>query len=203
MPCLGAPPRILRRVIRSRSWTSCSGRTSGCGGHAALRDRAHPTAPGRRATSPDETGWKVGGQLYWLWAFATPDTTTHAIEDGRGFAQAARMLGADYPGGMKRDGWAPYRHFVHARPSDLCRASAPSVPHDDAGPSASPRWRSRCRRCSRPPSARVIAIATVSSPSTVSSSHAGSTSGVWATCWCDDPAASSTPDASPRTSPPN
>jgi transposase len=66
------------------------------------------------AVTPDETGWKVGGHPYWLWAFATPDTTTYAIEDGRGFAQAARMLGADYAGVLQRDGWAPYRQFTHA-----------------------------------------------------------------------------------------
>jgi transposase len=66
------------------------------------------------AVTPDETGWKVGGHPYWLWAFATPDTTTYAIEDGRGFAQAARTLGADYAGVLHRDGWAPYRQFVHA-----------------------------------------------------------------------------------------
>jgi transposase len=66
------------------------------------------------AVTPDETGWKVGGHSHWLWAFATPDTTTYAIEDGRGFAQAARMLGADYAGVLQRDGWAPSRQFVRA-----------------------------------------------------------------------------------------
>ena len=74
--------------------------------------RAH--VRGSPVVTPDETGWKVGGHPYWLWAFATPDTTTYAIEDGRGFAQAARMLGADYAGVLQRDGWAPYRQFVHA-----------------------------------------------------------------------------------------
>jgi transposase len=69
---------------------------------------------GSPVVTPDETGWKVGGHPYWLWAFATPDTTTYAIEAGRGFAQAARMLGADYAGVLQRDGWAPYRQFVHA-----------------------------------------------------------------------------------------
>ena len=72
------------------------------------------TVRGSPVVSPDETGWKVGGHPYWLWAFATPDTTTYAIEDGRGFAQAARMLGAGYAGVLQRDGWAPYRQFVHA-----------------------------------------------------------------------------------------
>jgi transposase len=72
------------------------------------------TVRGSPVVTPDETGWKVGGHPYWLWAFATPDTTTYAIEDGRGFAQAARMLGAEYAGVLQRDGWAPYRQFVHA-----------------------------------------------------------------------------------------
>lgn len=69
---------------------------------------------GSPVVTPDETGWKVGGHPYWLWAFATRTTTTYAIEAGRGFAQAARMLGADYAGVLQRDGWAPYRQFVHA-----------------------------------------------------------------------------------------
>jgi transposase len=72
------------------------------------------TVRGSPVVTPDETGWKVGGHPYWLWAFATPDTTVYAIEDGRGFAHAARMLGADYAGVLQRDGWAPYRQFVHA-----------------------------------------------------------------------------------------
>lgn len=72
------------------------------------------TVRGSPVVTPDETGWKVGGHPYWLWAYATPDTTTYAIEDGRGFAQAARMLGAAYAGVLQRDGWAPYRQFVHA-----------------------------------------------------------------------------------------
>ena len=72
------------------------------------------TVRGSPVVTPDETGWRVGGHPYWLWAFATPDTTTYAIEAGRGFAQAARMLGADYAGVLQRDGWAPYRQFVHA-----------------------------------------------------------------------------------------
>jgi transposase len=88
--------------------------------HRAAR-QAQPTyaalcaqVRGSPVVTPDETGWKVGGHPYWLWAFATPDTTTYAIADGRGFAQAARMLGADYAGVLQRDGWAPYRQFVHA-----------------------------------------------------------------------------------------
>lgn len=72
------------------------------------------TVRGSPVVTPDETGWKIGGHQHWLWAFATPTTTVYAIQDGRGFAQAARVLGADYAGVLQRDGWAPYRQFTHA-----------------------------------------------------------------------------------------
>jgi transposase len=58
--------------------------------------------------------WKVAGTLHWLWAFATADTTVYAIRPGRGFMDAATILGGDFAGVLARDGWAPYRRFVHA-----------------------------------------------------------------------------------------
>jgi len=64
--------------------------------------------------SADETGWKVGGDKTWLWTFATRDLTVYAIHDGRGFDQAASVLGTDYAGMLIRDGWAPYRRFEQA-----------------------------------------------------------------------------------------
>jgi transposase len=63
---------------------------------------------------PDETGWKEGGRLVWLWVFVTPTTTVYAILAGRGYEQAAGILGEDFAGRLVRDGWAPYRKFVHA-----------------------------------------------------------------------------------------
>ena len=63
--------------------------------------------------TPDETGWRVGAVLHWLWAFATPETTVYAIRPGRGFDDAASILG-DYAGVLVRDGWAPYRRFTNA-----------------------------------------------------------------------------------------
>jgi transposase len=88
--------------------------------HRAAR-QAQPTyealcgqVRGSPMVSPDETGWKVGGQLQWRWAFATPDTTVYRIQPGRGFAEAAAVLGADFAGVLVRDGWAPYRHFTAA-----------------------------------------------------------------------------------------
>jgi transposase len=60
----------------------------------------------------DETGWRVHADL--LWVFTTPHTTVDAILPGRGFAEAARVLGADFAGILVRDGWAPYRQFTEA-----------------------------------------------------------------------------------------
>ena len=37
--------------------------------------------------------------------------TVYAVEPGRGFGQAAKVLGEDFGGTLVRDGWAPYRGF--------------------------------------------------------------------------------------------
>jgi transposase len=59
----------------------------------------------------DETGWRVAGQLWWLWVFVTPQITVYRIMQGRGFEQACQVLPSDFSGTLLRDGWAPYRHF--------------------------------------------------------------------------------------------
>jgi transposase len=64
--------------------------------------------------APDETGWKVAGRLWWLWVFVARDVTVYAIQPGRGYAQAAAILGPRYAGVVVRDGWAPYRKLAQA-----------------------------------------------------------------------------------------
>ena len=54
--------------------------------------------------TPDETAG-ASAPRHWLWVFATPQTTVYAIRAGRGFDDAATVLGTDYDG---VDGWAPY-----------------------------------------------------------------------------------------------
>lgn len=63
---------------------------------------------------PDETGWRVGGQPAWLWTFTTPHETIYAIQQGRGYAEAALVLGEEYAGVIGADGWAAYGCFQHA-----------------------------------------------------------------------------------------
>ena len=69
---------------------------------------------GSPVVTADETGWKVDARLQWLWAYTTPDTTLYAIQPGRGFEEAAAVLGADFAAVLVRDGWSPYRRFAHA-----------------------------------------------------------------------------------------
>ena len=78
--------------------------------YSGLR-RQLPNSP---VVTPDETGWKVGGHLQWLWTGASEKTTVYAIQPGRGYEEAAHLLGPDFDGVLIRDGWAPYRRFTRA-----------------------------------------------------------------------------------------
>ena len=89
-------------------------------GHRAARhaqptyDALCATVRGSPVVTADETSWRVDADLQWLWAFVTRETTVYAIQPGRGLAQAAHVLGVDYPGVLQRDGWQSYRQFTHA-----------------------------------------------------------------------------------------
>ena len=76
----------------------------------ALRDAARRSA----LAHIDETGWKVEAQLRWLWAVVTEQITFCEILPGRGFAEAATILGAEYAGWLIHDGWAVYYKFLKA-----------------------------------------------------------------------------------------
>ena len=116
----GVPLGKIARLFRERF-----GLTITRGGlvHAIRRAarRAEPTYTslvdqirGSPVVTPDETGWKVAARLHWLWAFVTPDTTVYRIQAGRGYEEAAAILGDDFAGVVVRDGWPPYRKFRHA-----------------------------------------------------------------------------------------
>jgi transposase len=76
----------------------------------ALREAARHSA----LAHMDETGWKVEAQLRWLWAVVTDQITFCEILPGRGFAQAASILGAEYAGWLIHDGWRVYYKFLQA-----------------------------------------------------------------------------------------
>ena len=124
---LGLPYGKIARLLRDRF-----GLTVTRGGlvhavHRAARqaqptyDALCATVRGSPVVTPDETSWRVGPDLQWLWVFVTPDTTVYAIQPGRGLAQAAAVIGLDYAGVLVRDGWQSYRQFKQA-PHQTCLA---------------------------------------------------------------------------------
>lgn len=117
---LGLPYGKTAQVLRE-GWGLEVTRGGLCQAIARAGRKAEPTYQamlerirGSPMVTPDETGWKVGGRLWWLWAFATPDLTVYAIQAGRGFAQAAAVLGKDFAGQLVRDGWIVYLQFRQA-----------------------------------------------------------------------------------------
>jgi transposase len=62
----------------------------------------------------DESGWRVGGRRWWLWAAVTDDTTVYGILPGRGYDEAVCLLGADFDGFLVHDGWSVYYRFGKA-----------------------------------------------------------------------------------------
>lgn len=66
------------------------------------------------SVAADETGWRIDGDRGWLWVYVGDRVTVFDIASGRGFDQAAAILGEDFGGVIERDGWAPYRKFEHA-----------------------------------------------------------------------------------------
>ena len=98
--------------------------TRGAAAHIVRRagERAEPVygafkamIPQRDTVYPDETGWKVGGRLHWLWDFVTDLFTVYVVRPSRGADVPAEVLGMDYAGRLVHDGWAPYDRFVQAR----------------------------------------------------------------------------------------
>lgn len=76
----------------------------------ALRDAARHSL----VNAIDETGWNVEAQLRWLWVVVSEQVTFCDILPGRGFAQAASLLGEGYAGWLTHDGWAVYYKFLRA-----------------------------------------------------------------------------------------
>jgi len=97
--------------------------TRGAAAHIVRRagERAEPMytvfkamIPQRDTVYPDETGWKVGGRLNWLWDFVTDLFTVYVIRPSRGADVLAEVLGMDYAGRLTHDGWTPYDRLVQA-----------------------------------------------------------------------------------------
>jgi transposase len=62
----------------------------------------------------DETGWRVGGGGAWMWVATNAGLTCYWVTPGRGFADAATTITADYDGIVVRDGYVVYNHYNKA-----------------------------------------------------------------------------------------
>jgi transposase len=56
----------------------------------------------------DETGWRVEGQTWWLWCFATTDATLYLIDESRGHAALDQFFVEEFDGVLVSDFWAAY-----------------------------------------------------------------------------------------------
>jgi len=56
----------------------------------------------------DETGWRVNGVTFWLWAFATRHYCYYLIDRHRGAAVVKGVLGTLFPGILITDFWGAY-----------------------------------------------------------------------------------------------
>src|SRR5947209_9591159 len=61
--------------------------------------------------TPDETGWRVGGQPAWLHAWVGERATGYAIDPQRSADALERLLGIDWDGVLAHDGWSSYDRF--------------------------------------------------------------------------------------------
>jgi transposase len=96
-------------------------RSTLCRALLRMSGKAEPTYEGllnlarsSGVNSMDETGWRVGGRSHWAHVAVGEQATVYTIGAGRGYAEAAELVGKDYGGFVVRDGWAPYRKFKHA-----------------------------------------------------------------------------------------
>jgi hypothetical protein len=56
----------------------------------------------------DETGWRIGLDSDWLWAFSSQRTTIYQVGGGRGHDVPLAILGENFPGILVIDGLASY-----------------------------------------------------------------------------------------------
>jgi transposase len=75
--------------------------------YAAIEERLSQSA----TITPDETGWRVGGQPAWLHGWVGDDVTCYVIGPQRSADALAGVIGWDWTGVLIHDGFASYDRF--------------------------------------------------------------------------------------------
>jgi transposase len=60
----------------------------------------------------DETGWRINGELGWLWVFGNADTAFYTIDNSRGSDVVKKILGEIFGGILVIDGWKAYLFLI-------------------------------------------------------------------------------------------
>ena len=68
----------------------------------------------------DESGWRVNGKLWWLWAFGSSDSAFYKIDNSRGSDVVKKILGELFGGVLIIDGWRAYLFLIC--PKQSCMA---------------------------------------------------------------------------------
>jgi hypothetical protein len=79
---------------------------------------------GSSAVAADETGWRIDGDRGWLWVYVGDTVTVYDIAGGRGYRDAAAVLGEGFAGVLERDGVGAVPQVHPRRASDMPGASA-------------------------------------------------------------------------------
>lgn len=76
--------------------------------------KIHEQIRGSPYITPDETGWRIGGQPAWTHVIVGKSETVVQIARSRGHEVLERLVGLDYLGRMIRDGYSAYNLFTSA-----------------------------------------------------------------------------------------
>ncbi len=59
----------------------------------------------------DETGWRIDGRNFWLWAFTDPTFTLYHVDESRGGKVPLKLLGKAYGGVVVADFYSAYNQL--------------------------------------------------------------------------------------------
>ncbi len=68
-----------------------------------------------RRVGVDETGWKVGGQLAWLWVFTNDAVTVYVIDPTRAHEVVEQLLGEAFAGVLECDAFLAYNPLPYTQ----------------------------------------------------------------------------------------
>jgi transposase len=72
-------------------------------------DEIRENVKNAKCLNADETGWRINGILFWLWAFADPLNAFYWVDKSRGHLVVEKILGSVFHGILVTDAWGAYK----------------------------------------------------------------------------------------------